>query len=48
MVEERVQGGFKQFNATDLQTASEVMFNLLRGVMVFVSFYTQTSGTQIK
>ncbi len=52
MVEERVQGGFTQFNVSDLQMAFEIMFNLLRGVLLFVFFfsffYKQTPGMRIK
>lgn len=48
MVEERVQGGFTQFNGSDLQMAFEIMFYLLRGVLLFVFFYKQTPGIRIK
>lgn len=48
MVEERVQGGFTQFNVSDLQMAFEIMFNLLRGVLLFVCFYKQTPGKRIQ
>ncbi len=48
MVEERVRGGVTQFNVSDLQMPFEIMFNLLRGVLLFVCFYKQTPGKRIK